>query len=243
MKKIGLLLASAFVAFGAQAQWGLFGGVNFNHQIDHYQGPSTTNQIKVGAAAGVQYDISLNKNWSIMPALEYSLKGGEQQRTYQYYAADGIHQIQLKDKNSLHYVELPVDVVYKINMANGSKVFIGVGGYASVLLSAYSNYKYKNEVGGGDNPLADVTASGTRTLHIGDKDGDDVHRFDFGLNGMLGYQMANGWFVRGGVDVGVFNIIRTDNIGAYQSTLPSTVTSTDPTSKNLTYNLSIGYNF
>lgn len=91
--------------------------------------------------------------------------------------------------------------------------------------------------------IAPLNSDGSRTLNVGDDSNDDIHRFDFGINGMLGYQMANGWFIKGSVDAGLLNVIRTDNIAAYQNSLPATVNNSDPSSKNMTYTIGIGYMF
>jgi hypothetical protein len=113
---------------------------------------------------------------------------------------------------------------------------VGAGGYAATLVSAYADVKTKDLVNG-----EDFETENRNKLSIGDKAGNDLQRFDFGLTGLLGYHMRNGWFVRAGVDAGLYDIIRSDNVSKYQTSLPSTVNNMDASSKNLTYTFGVGY--
>jgi hypothetical protein len=81
MKKVYVAVAAAMIiASGASAQtrFGIEGGVNLNNLADHYEGETTSNQIKVGFHAGVLADIGISDHFSVAPALRYSMKGGQE---------------------------------------------------------------------------------------------------------------------------------------------------------------------
>jgi hypothetical protein len=243
MKKVILFAASILAVSVANAQvgLGLIGGVNLNNQLDHYQGETVSNQLKVGAHGGGIADFSLNENWSIQPALMYIMKGGQQQRTVFGTMAEGATETEVKDKLSLTYIEMPVNVVYKVPVGSG-KLMFGAGGYAAVCVNAHTAYSYKVKVNGEDKEA--MTQKGDAGLRIGDHGTEQIHRFDFGATGMIGYMMSNGWFVRGGVDAGLYNIIKAKNTNGFANSQPNTTAvSTAPESKNLSYLFSIGYMF
>jgi hypothetical protein len=244
MKKVILFAAGLLTVSMANAQvgFGVLGGVNANNQIDHYQGESVSNQLKVGFHVGGIVDFALNENWSIQPGLMYIMKGGLQERSAEMNTEIGMLRTEVKDKLSLSYVEMPVNVVYKVPMNNGGALMFGAGGYAATLLEAHTVYSYKATINGED--VDAMTQGGKAKVAVGDDSNDQIHRFDFGATGMLGYKMANGWFVRGGVDVGLFDIIRANNTNGFANSQPNTTAaSANPESKNISYLLSVGYIF
>src|SRR4051812_6198954 len=97
MKKVLMIISGMLLTAGANAQmsWGLQGGVNLNNQLDHYQGETISNQLKVGVQAGAIMDWPLCAHWSIQDGLLYSLKGGQQDRQFTYLGADGTHDVKL----------------------------------------------------------------------------------------------------------------------------------------------------
>src|SRR5438552_894220 len=122
MKKICIMASLALLTVinaNAQARLGLIGGVNINNQLDHYQGETVSNQLKTGFHAGLLSEFCLGKNWTIQPGLIYILKGGLQQRSAEFMGTDGMHDVKIKDKLSLHYIELPVNLIYRFHMGTG----------------------------------------------------------------------------------------------------------------------------
>jgi hypothetical protein len=161
MKTIGILLASGLLSVNAMAQdamkptkeggfsWGVTAGASLNQQLDNYSGETTYNQGKVGFYGGLQGDWMLNKNWSIQPGLIYTMKGGQQERNFSYMGTEGLtHDVQVKFKNTLNYVQIPLNVVYKIHVGESGAIIVGVGGYAATLLAADAKYTVKNEING-----------------------------------------------------------------------------------------------
>lgn len=240
MKKLVLLATAGLLtmsAANAQVRLGLLGGVTANNQLDHYQGETSSNQLKVGFNVGGVADIGLGGNWSLQPGLLYVMKGGQQERsTADVSEAIGVMHTEVKDKLSLSYVEMPLLVKYKFN----SGLMLGVGPYAAVCVDAHTTYDYKVRLNGQD--ADNLTQKGSANLNIGDDSNDQIHRFDFGATGMIGYQMSNGWFLRGAVDLGMTNIVRSQNTNGFANSQPNTTTA-DPVSKNISYLFSVGYMF
>jgi hypothetical protein len=170
----------------------------------------------------------------------YIMKGGLQQRTISTSLPDGLWETKIKDKLTLNYIELPLELTYRFPVGRGHLV-LGAGGYAAALVAADTKYKYKTSVNGNDVPS--MSYDGHQKLDIGnDEAQDDMKRWDFGLVGNLGYEFSNGWFIRGGVDAGLTNIVTGDHMNGFASTQTSS-SVVDNTSKNVSYLLSIGYWF
>jgi hypothetical protein len=244
MKKLCILGASMiFLALSnsanAQVRFGLLGGVNINQQVDHYQGETVANQAKTGYHAGVLADICLANNLTLQPGVMYILKGGLQQRSSEMNTPDGLLENKVKDKLSLHYIEAPLTLTYRIGVGRGN-VVLGAGGYAAALVDAQTEYSTKTELDGEEVPSQSFEDE--KNLQIGNQPGDHVKRMDYGLVGNLGYEFASGWFLRGGVDMGLRNVLgdsHVPNFAASQSTAATNANS----SKNVSYLFSLGYWF
>ena len=253
MKTIGIFLATGLFSINAFAQsattpaqsgfkWGLTAGVSLNQQLDNYEGETTYNQGKVGFYGGLQGDWMINKNWSIQPGLIYTMKGGQQERNFSYTDVEGtFHEVQIKNKNTLSYVQLPVNIVYKIPVGESGSVIVGVGGYAGALFAANGKYTVKNEVNG--NAVESQSEERTRKLEIGNEPGDDLNRFDAGLTGILGFELASGLVAKAGIDLGLVNIVQNDDVSKYEASLPSTVNNSNPSLKNIGYSVGVSYMF
>jgi hypothetical protein len=236
MKKICLLASVALAittSAKAQVQVGVMAGANANNQIDHYTGQTTNNQLKVGFHAGGLVDFGISRNFSIQDGLMYIMKGGQQEREF---VNAGITS-QIKDKLTLSYIEMPLTFVYKLPVGSG-RFMIGAGGYAAVCVNANDKYKYQATMDGSE--VSAMTMEGGKDLTIGNDAGEQIKRLDFGATGLLGYQMNNGIFVKASADLGLYNIVNGNSTYGFAGTQPVT-TVNDPTSKNQSYMLTVGY--
>lgn len=244
MKKLCILGASMIVlAFSnsanAQVRWGLGAGVNLNQNIDQYQGETVANQAKVGYHGGGFADICLANNLTLQPGLMYIMKGGLQQRSAEAQLPDGFHQLKVKDKLALHYIEMPLTLTYRFGVGRGN-VVLGAGGYAAALTGANTESKWKYTIN--DEDIEALSKDEDQNLSIGNDEDDNLKRMDYGLVGNLGYEFANGWFLRGGVDAGLRDIMGHNfapNIAATQSA-PAVINSS---SRNVSYLFTLGYWF
>ncbi|RYE23293.1 MAG: PorT family protein, partial [Sphingobacteriales bacterium] len=223
-------------------KWGVTAGASLNQQLDQYSGETTYNQGKVGFYGGFQGDWMLNKNWSIQPGLIYTMKGGQQERNFSYTGDEGLlHEVQVKNKNTLSYVQIPVDVVYKIHVGESGAILVGVGGYGSTLIGADSKYTVKNEING--NAIEAQSDEQHRKISLGNKKTDELKRFDAGLTGVLGFELSNGLVAKAGIDLGLMNIVNSDNVNGYVTSLPSTVNNANASLKNIGYTVGVSYMF
>lgn len=246
MKKIvlfgcALMLASHGIYAQTEAgtakrepMFGVEGGINLNNMLDHYQGETTSNQLKVGFHAGVIGDIMLTDHVYFQPGVRYIMKGGQQERSMMLPGVGGMTEIETKEKVTLNYVDVPLNIVVKFG-GDDSRFFIGAGGYVSALLDARTKFKTETTTANEGESKVD----GTRKLSIGNNDGDEITRMDYGVNGLIGWQMRNHWYVKGSVSAGLRNIASERDLSAWSSITPTATGS----SKNISYLLTVGYMF
>src|ERR1051326_4360416 len=114
----------SLVSMGAIAQsknpvvfkttFGITGGINWNNINGKMaSGAELNDKLKTGFEAGVNVEIPFSSGFYFQPGVEYRQKGSE--------FANG-------DRLSLAYVEVPVNLVYKPALGNGS-VLLGFGPY------------------------------------------------------------------------------------------------------------------
>jgi len=237
MKKVYVAVAAAMIiASGASAQtrFGIEGGVNLNNLADHYEGETTSNQIKVGFHAGVLADIGISDHFSVAPALRYSMKGGQEERNYNIVGAA----VEEKNKLSYHYLELPVNIVYKTGMQGEGRFMIGAGPYIAYMVNAQN--KYKRTIETENNPENEV-GNGSQSLSIGNDPDDYVQGLDYGAQAFVGYQFPKNLFLKVGSQVG-FADTRRSSI-ASPSGNPGTATAGDFGQKNYNFFFTLGYMF
>lgn len=201
MKKIVFTVAALCIAMAtfAQTTYGVKLGPNFSSLTTKSDGSKETNKMLVGLAGGVYANIPLAPQFYIQPSLNYEGKGG-------------------KDKSSdaklrLNYLTLPIDLLFKPEMPNGSGSWIvGVG--------PYLGYGFSGKVSGGG-------ASGDPFKTYGATGGALLNRFDAGANVQLGYEMANGFNVSLNGELGLINIEKNGD--------------SDNSAKNTSFGISLGY--
>ena len=184
MKKLLLVAALAFSLNVLNAQhFGIQAGASF------YSGKATVDNVsvkydtKVGFTAGIVYSAPIGSNFSFMPSLNFTQKGGK------YTLDDGD-----EDKLSLSYIELPLNFVYNV-AGKGGTFFIGAGPDLAL------------GVGGKDD------FEGQKTdINFGNGDDDDLKPFEFGANILAGYELSSGLFFAANYNPGISDI-SPDNAG------------------------------
>jgi hypothetical protein len=223
-----------------EPMFGIEAGANLNNMLNHYQGETTSNQIKVGFHAGFTGDFLLTEHFYLQPGLRYIMKGGQQERSITTLVLGGSTEYERKDKLTLSYVSLPINLVYKFGGENGG-FFIGAGGYAAALVDARTKFKEEATTKVTNESDVEVKNDGSRVLSIGNKGGqDDVTRMDYGVQGLLGVELNNNWYVKGTVEAGLRNIFSGGQTSNVSSIVP---VSNAATGKNISYLLTVGYMF
>lgn len=234
MKKVYVAVAAAMMIAGsaaAQVKFGIEGGVNLNNLADHYEDETNSNQIKFGFHAGVLGDIAVSPHFSVVPALRYNMKGGEVDREYNGYKPGTMTPAVIEEKNKLtfHYVELPVNVVYKTGTEGSGRFMIGAGPYIAYMVNAQNKWNTTTRWYNENNEEVGNSDKGAEKLGIGEKEDDQVKALDYGAQAFIGYQMPMGMFIKGGTQVGFANTLPKGSSTFYQ--------------KNYNFFLTLGYMF
>lgn len=227
MKKILLIAVCAVSAITVDAQVSFGGQVGANFGLGHakddyyagsiYAGPALANKPKVGPLAGLVAEVDFGK-LSFRPELNFVQKGS---KSY----ISGFDE----NKFSLSYLELPLNVVYKMDLGSkGSKVFFGLG--PAIAFGIGGKIKTTDNVNG--------EVYSTKVKFDGKKDAtDDKAHFkalDLGLNIVAGYQMKSGLFARLAFTNGFSNLYPEKNYSVGGTTYKQSY-------KNRGVSLAVGY--
>ena len=118
-------------------------------------------------------------------------------------------------KTSLDYIEVPLNLMYRIPVGNGD-IFFGAGPYIAIGISGKITV---------DSNTGGQTSHQTQNVTFGSGD-TDIKNPDFGFNAMVGYELDGGLMVSAGYG------------------LSSTSSSNDSGNiKNQGFSLSLGYFF
>ncbi|MBC8053233.1 MAG: PorT family protein [Sphingobacteriaceae bacterium] len=210
MKRI-FLLAAGFLIAGTVAnaqtstttttmggtKFGLKAGVNLSKysfgrdDANNLESDQLTNFHITGYA-----DLPLGGMFSVQPGLSLQGKGGSFSNTFG------------TTKENVMWLEIPVNLVGKIPLgASGTSFFIGAGPYAGVAIA-----------GENETTLAGSSNNSTSKIKFGDEAGDQVKMLDFGLNGLAGVQLANGFNLGAGYGFGLTDLFPSGNGGNGQKT-------------------------
>ncbi len=183
MKKVILtaMLALAMVA-GANAQFKLGPTVGLN--MSNISGDVDGTDMKMGFKIGAAAEYSFSEMWSIAPELAYSSKG---------YQTDFWGETL---KANLNYLELPINAMLRLPLADDFSFLAFAGPYLAYGLSV-----------GGDSEA-----------EFGSDD-DQLNPFDFGLNFGIGAEYKN-FFLKAQYQLGLTNLnnagddsVKNTNIG------------------------------
>ena len=175
------LLASIQLPLLAQqkANLALRAGLNFQTiRGTDAMGDNMHNKFKDGYHAGIDVQIPLGVDIFLQPGLLYSMKGGRMET--------GGHEV------SLSYIEMPVMIVHNPKVGNGLKygrILMGIGAYIAKGLEGTYQYASgeKHDIpfgnrGNDANTLVNYNTS--------------CKKFDFGVNGLMGYEFSRGIFLQ-----------------------------------------------
>jgi opacity protein-like surface antigen len=200
MKKLLLSMVIAGAALTASAQspvkFGIKAGVTlptWSISEDDEGALKSDLSFYIGGLA----DIPVSDMFSVQAGLTLSGKGAKIDGKME--DEDG-NNISLAIKQSLMYLEVPVNAVVNIPAGDG-KIFFGAGPYFGYAISGKSKVKGSLTVDG-------QTASDSQSEDL-DFD-SDYKRVDYGVNALAGYQLGNGLNIHAGYGLGLANIIRSD---------------------------------
>jgi len=150
------IIPTLFV-FGQSAHFGFKAGANYSTQAVNNLGTTVKSNYLLGFHAGAIFDIDFD-DFSIQPGAFYSTKGYK----YNQALSNGSQTVQkpIVGTIQLNYLEIPINVLYKVEVSRKVKAYFGGGGYVDYGLSgtyivqdqrsdvsftkAIEGYQYKN---------------------------------------------------------------------------------------------------
>ncbi|MCC6289995.1 MAG: OmpA family protein [Chitinophagaceae bacterium] len=189
MKKICLFICINILIFNslqAQIKIGVGGGVHqasigeknnlqgWDINYKNYFSPLN------GFHAGVFAEIPIGKkgNFAVLPSLQYTNKGREFAKSYDSTKSFNSDTSSILSSWKANYVELPVNLIYKLPLTKKVNFIIGAGGYVSYLLNSKTSYDIYNASGEHQSYNDKLTY------------GDQVktyNKIDYGINAIAGF--------------------------------------------------------
>lgn len=197
MKTIKVILFSSLLLFSfiASAQnLPLTFGVKAGANLSNFSGDGADGaDAKFGYNFGVTVDYAINYNWYLTSGLEFTNKGAKSD--YLLIDLDELAVEKIgKIKYTANYLQLPIHVGYKLDIAEGTKINFHAGPYFAYGIA-------------GKSKVSDITSAIYDDLDrkVDTFSDDALKRFDFGLG--LGAGVEFGQINVGlGFDFGLLNI-------------------------------------
>ena len=205
MKKIILLAVTAIVSTAAfsQVKWGVQATGNLaNVKLSIDGAEAFKKKSIVGFGVGVASEIDLGTSVSLRPSLNLLQKCGKLESAFNSEDADGDGGLfpSVTVDNKLYYAELPVNLVYNVNLSSG-KLYFGAG--PSLGMGLFGKTKVSST-----NPF-DPSEKETEELDAFKKEEDGgaaFKRLDFSANALAGFQSKSGFYVNAGYLMGFSNL-------------------------------------
>ncbi len=193
-KTVLLLLLAVFGAAAAQAQvrLGLLGGLHSSKVLETNSVPgwdTTTkpfNQSRSGFQLGIILEIPVgHSGWFFQPQMTYISKGRKYNKNYDSATALATDTIYNKSTLTLNYIEIPLNMTYKMPMSRNRKsfFFLSAGPYVSFIYSG--NIKAESLTS------TNQTYSNESTPVTVGKATNAYNTIDLGLDAKAGFEIGN----------------------------------------------------
>lgn len=161
MKRLLCLLCVVFATMVASAQitWNAKAGLG----MALCTGDGLGMESKLVGRIGVGLEKPLSSNWSLMPSLEFAMKGAK-------YEDDSKGDYSYSENVSFCYIQVPILAAYRLNLSDSWNMVVKAGPYLAYAVSGNADTSYS---GGG--------YSESESVDIFD-DGMGGKRFDLGLD-------------------------------------------------------------
>lgn len=198
-----MLLIAAFTSLAAssqvKAQSSFYLGIKGGLDIPKLQAGGGSPVSKgyssiLGPYFGVFADYGINPHWSISPELNYSVQGGQKNGQQAIPGSQFDPQVpagtyfyaNFKSKATMHYLELPILVKYKMALAQQWKFIVDLGPYVGYLLNAKNVTSGNSPVYEDEGETQPIAPS--QNFDANSSITDDIHRFNWGVQGGVGLQ-------------------------------------------------------
>jgi hypothetical protein len=206
MKKIFLFAIAVIASTAAfsQVNWGLQAHGNLARTSISGEGTEAFKKsANIGFGAGVIADANLGSQLSLRTSLNLLQKGGKLSFNGGGEGDDFLPSIDASNK--LFYAELPVNLVYNVNLSSG-KLFFGAGPSLGYGLFGKAKVTYTNPFDPSEKETEETDA-----FKKEDDGGAGMKRFDFSANAIAGYQFNNGLFINAGYLLGFGNLVDSED--------------------------------
>lgn len=172
MKKVLLIVALTMISTGAFAQTSF--NVKAGMNVSNWMGKDVEDlSAKIGFKVGVGMEYQFTDLISLQPSLMFSTKGGRQVEKYD----EGGYSGKVKLVMNQAYLELPIMVAFRLNIADNTNIVLSAGPYLAVGIGGQTEMKLTGDITWED---LGVDKDDTKGDTFGD-DGLGLRRFDAGL--------------------------------------------------------------
>lgn len=224
-KIMALTIATTAFSFALHAQskstsssgdqsvsFGIRAGVNFtNINGKQYDNSDVNGKIKTGFNVGVNAEVPIGTDVFVQPGILFTTKGAKDKSND-------------KIKYNISYIEIPINVIYKPELAGAGRLLLGVGPYIAFGVGGKytsstgkdTDWKFKNSI--------------TATEYLSNL---YLKRIDFGGNLLAGYELSSRLSVQLNAQLGLIKI----------NPKIEGVTNDHTKWKNTGFGVSLGYRF
>jgi hypothetical protein len=166
----------------------LKGGVNFANISTNDNGTVDNANALTTFHVGLVGDIPIASVLSFQPGILLNSKGS---KTEIYANNNNTADNYYKLKTNPLYIEIPANFVFKIPMASSTNLFFGAGPYAAIGIGGKTKGEQK-VFGITSNYEEDIVFNNDDPFTAGQEDQsvNKLRRFDFGINGLAGFEFG-----------------------------------------------------
>ncbi len=203
MLAIGFIVAGAIQLFAQRITIGPEIGMNWSRfNVDAPGIDEDGFRARAGLKAGGIVDIGINRMISVQPGIFFNQKGSRDR--YEYFERNGNANIYANNRYRINYLEMPLNIQFKLGRPNRAQFFLGAGPYLGLALNGEAEIRKTVRLGNGN---AIVLEDRDYELEFGnDEFRDDFTNSDAGLNLNMGIMSPKGFFIRGNAGIGLKNI-------------------------------------
>ncbi|PZF73112.1 porin family protein [Taibaiella soli] len=199
---LALLSLTQVSAKHIQVKAGPEAGLNFTDFWLKADGSKYKSTVTSGFKIGGVADFGFSQLFSFQPGIFFTQKGAS--TTLMNYDSVGAL-VSMKKKMRINYIEVPLNVLFKLGYGHEGHFEIGGGPYVSFAVGG------KKSLTNTQFTVSGSTQETTSPLLIGDAATDDIKSIDWGFNLTGGYQWEAGVILRAQLGFGIQNILPEGN--------------------------------
>ncbi len=166
-------------------------GIEIGYNESFFYNNKQTNLSISNINLGLMMNYSLNPHFAFQPGIRYITKGNK---------LLGNLDVETKEKLSLHYAEIPANIICKFGTPGNARIMIGAGPYVSYLIGYDEINKALPYYGRDDiNTYAALYKV------------NSLKRWDYGVSGMIGVQSPDGINLKVSVETGLYNLMQNND--------------------------------